>query len=185
MHVQWDGVGFSARNIHTGKEGYPTRVYEMTVNHNRVILSVTAGFPGTTSDKTLARSDGFVESLRSPPFSQLQYQLMNADGTVTTHSGVYLLCDNGYPLDPLFMAPTKCPVTDKDILFSKRIESVRKDVEATFGIVKVSALNLWLLILTTTGSMAHPSLPDVVSQSSTCGQHIHRMLYASQYHTEV
>ncbi|CAB1103991.1 unnamed protein product [Ectocarpus sp. CCAP 1310/34] len=34
------------------------------------------------------------------------------------------------------MEPTKYPLSENDILFSKRLESVRKDVECFFGILK-------------------------------------------------
>jgi hypothetical protein len=139
MSIQWDSVPFSLRNQHIGKEGYPTRVFEMTVNHNRLVLSVTAGFPGTVADITVARSDGFIDRLRTSPYTDIEYHLLNRAGTETLHRGVYLITDNGYTREPIFMFPQKFGDSEDEILFSKRLESVRKDVEATFGIIKVAS----------------------------------------------
>ncbi len=52
--------------------------------------------------------------------------------------GVYLICDNGY----LWWPQLICPYMAEELchteagFFSSNIESVRKDVECTFGILK-------------------------------------------------
>jgi len=45
-HVPLDRCPASLRQLHTGKEGFPTRVYNMAVNHRRQIMSITFGFEG-------------------------------------------------------------------------------------------------------------------------------------------
>jgi hypothetical protein len=49
----------------------------------------------------------------------------------------YLICDGGYPKRPLLICPFKDQLEGSDMHFcSKHIESLRKDVECTFGILK-------------------------------------------------
>jgi hypothetical protein len=50
--------------------------------------------------------------------------------------GGWLLCDNGYPAWPCLVPPLKEPVTFQEYRFSEWLESMRKDVECTFGILK-------------------------------------------------
>ncbi|CAN0369467.1 unnamed protein product, partial [Discosporangium mesarthrocarpum] len=40
---------------YTGKEGFPSIAYQVTVYHTGCALAVTAGFAGATSDKTIVR----------------------------------------------------------------------------------------------------------------------------------
>jgi hypothetical protein len=46
VHFRWDRTTYSLKNTHIGKEGYPTRGYQIAVTHNRCIISVSAGFDG-------------------------------------------------------------------------------------------------------------------------------------------
>jgi hypothetical protein len=50
--------------------------------------------------------------------------------------GSWLLCDNGYPSWPCLVPPLKDPITYQECHFSEWLESMRKDVECTFGILK-------------------------------------------------
>jgi Plant transposon protein len=60
------------------------------------------------------------------------------DGIVLerTYKGCWVLCDNGYQNWPVLIAPMKDAVLYKDLRWSKWVESIRKDVECTFGILK-------------------------------------------------
>ena len=51
-HIKWACCPFSEANSHTGKEGYPTIAYEVTVDHTGRALGVTGGFAGAQNDKT-------------------------------------------------------------------------------------------------------------------------------------
>jgi hypothetical protein len=58
-------------------------------------------------------------------------------GNEREDTGVYLTCDGGYVRRPKLISPYKHePVALKRGFFSSKIESVRKDVECLFGIVK-------------------------------------------------
>ena len=50
---------------------------------------------------------------------------------------MYLICDNGYLLWPMSIHPyLKANNGTQDNFFSTKLESVQKDVECTFGILK-------------------------------------------------
>jgi hypothetical protein len=52
------------------------------------------------------------------------------------YNSAWFLCDNGYPEWPCLIPPLKTPIYYKEFRFSEWIESMRKDVECTFGILK-------------------------------------------------
>ena len=60
------------------------------------------------------------------------------DGTIeeVKYHGAWLLVDNGYLPWPVLVPPSKHSVTYAELRFSKWLESLRKDVECTFGIMK-------------------------------------------------
>lgn len=87
---------FQLRHTHAGRHG-STRVYQIVVDSNRRILCVTPGFPGATSDKTMAHSEDYVDEIkRRDLFRHLKYQLLDETGTAYDAVGAYLLTDNGY-----------------------------------------------------------------------------------------
>jgi hypothetical protein len=53
--------------------------------------------------------------------------------------GSYLLVDNGYLCWSTTTPPTKLPLSQKELCYSKWLESMPKDVECTFGILKTGA----------------------------------------------
>jgi hypothetical protein len=77
-----------------------------------------------------------------PKFEQYEYTLLQKDGTPKKVRGLYLITDNGYHRWRCLIPPMTI-ATDKDEMrWSKHLESVRKDVECTFGSLKV-----WFKIL--------------------------------------
>jgi hypothetical protein len=59
------------------------------------------------------------------------------DGNEHHEEGVYLICDGGYLRWPTLICPfKKTDKTSKHGYFTTNLESVRKDVECTFGILK-------------------------------------------------
>lgn len=50
--------------------------------------------------------------------------------------GAHLICDNGYHKVPAMICPMTFRANMKDVFWSEWVESVRKDVECTFGILK-------------------------------------------------
>ena len=154
-HIQLDKVTASFRQAHigykSGSEG-TTRTYNLTVNHRRQILHTTTGHPGRWNDKTLIRFDTFMTDLRDGAFDEvMDFTLQRTkrnDNTATvaaastndieevTIKGAYVIVDNGYLRWPTTIPPMKHTCNRSELRFSQWLESLRKDVECTFGILK-------------------------------------------------
>ncbi|CAN0414918.1 unnamed protein product, partial [Ectocarpus sp. 12 AP-2014] len=136
-HIGWSKCPYIFARSYTGKEGVPTTGYQVTVSHAGREIAVTEGLTGSTNDKTIICWDAAVEKIRTnKQFTEKTFDVYNEDGTTTTLKGRCLLVDNGYHKWQILMELTKCPLSENNLLFSKRLKSVRKDVECFFGIPK-------------------------------------------------
>ena len=140
--IQWS-VHYALKNLHTGfKDGnHTTRSYNLICNHRRRILGTTTGHPGSWNDKTLVRFDEFVYKMRTgSTFGNNIFQLYERlpDGSLTKqdYRGAWLLVDNGYINWSITVPPHNATTDRKEIRFAEWLESMRKDVECTFGILK-------------------------------------------------
>ena len=112
VHIGWDNCPASLLHLYKGKESYPSIAYEVIVNQNRQIMSVTCGHPGARNDKHIVRLDDAVVHLTNG-FSWLSKQEWTAycDATdhnkFTTEAGFYLICDGGYLRWPTLICPIK------------------------------------------------------------------------------
>jgi hypothetical protein len=97
------------------------------------------------NDKTIVQFDSFVNNLRSEElFTKFKFQTKQIDLTEDgshelkeyEHSGAYLICDGGYHRWRCLQAPIAHAYVYSEVRWSKWLESVRKDVECTFGIMK-------------------------------------------------
>ncbi len=92
---------------------------------------------GTRNDKQIVQTDETVRLIREDWYCNVEWTSWNINGEEEVNSGVYFICDGGYICWPELICPYKHePVTSKKGYFSARVESVRKDVECVFGIVK-------------------------------------------------
>ena len=119
----------------------PSRTYNMTVNHRRQILSSTFGHPARWNDKTLQLYDSFVTGIQQgTKLDDVTFELVEADkdGNIVfvKYEGAWLIVDNGYLRWPTTVPTFKESAEYKEIRFSQWLESMRKDVECTFGILK-------------------------------------------------
>lgn len=138
VHIPWDQCPYEYRIMNkSGKDGYPTRVYEVTVSHDRYIRSIAGSFPGAWNDKSIARF-GLVRRMRGgePRFVEYEFDLLGPDGNPVRHRGLYLITDNGYHCWRELIPPMRVTTSEDEIKWSKLVESVRKDVECTFGSLK-------------------------------------------------
>jgi hypothetical protein len=133
VHVAWDRCPWKVRPQYYGKEKFPTIAYQVTCTHTREIISCTKGFPGAWNDKTIVRYDGFVQSLRSRQLhGDVEFNIKDENGKEITVTGLYLICDNGYHKWYCLQNPDKLTCDPKARLWSKWLESVRKDIECKF-----------------------------------------------------
>jgi DDE superfamily endonuclease len=137
-HVILEKCSASLKNMHLGgKLSQTARAYQITVNHRRRILWTTQGFPARWNDKTVVRFDKFVTGIwLGDLYANIEYSLFGTDGSQTLYRGLWLLVDNGYLSWSCTIPPYKEAVSEKELRWSRWAESVRKDVECTFGIMK-------------------------------------------------
>ncbi|CAM9428849.1 unnamed protein product [Discosporangium mesarthrocarpum] len=134
-HVRWDMAPYMEAVHYTGKEGFPFIAYEVTVDHIGRVLGVAAGFPGAKNDKTMIRFDKLITKIRSKDqYTQLEYTLVDAEGTEYVQRGAYVIVDGGYHMAylPLLANSRGC----KQRNWNDQLESVHKDVEFFFGRIK-------------------------------------------------
>jgi hypothetical protein len=137
VHIPWNNCPQGERHLYYSRYGFTSVAYSVSVDHSRRILSVTTGHPGTRNDKTIIQFDKFIQNLRSGVvYPNAQFDLFNESGGTVRISGLYALCDGGYHKWRVLQCPNKYATAEFEARWSKRIESVRKDVECTFGILK-------------------------------------------------
>jgi hypothetical protein len=126
------------QNMYKGKEGYPTVAYEVICNSRKFIQSISVGHPGSRNDKQhIVRTDETVMSLLYGN-GWLQDCIVDAICKRKVFYGVYLLSDGGYHRWPCFLYPIKKSglAGSPTMKCSAMIESVRKDIDGRFGILK-------------------------------------------------
>ena len=127
---------YSMKNVYTGKDGHPTMGFNCTVNHHRRFLHVSSGCPGSFNDKAKVRFDEFVLNVRDGMYKDYDFWLRNNEGEWEVLHGVYLIVDGGYHRWSVLQCPLKQSSSAQECLHSRWLESVRKDVECVFGILK-------------------------------------------------
>ena len=130
------------RQLHLGyKLAHTARTYNISVNHRKSILSSTSGHPARFNDKTLAIYDAFMMKLKNGYFTDKhEFELYDydIDANIITikYKGCYVIVDNGYLSWSTTVPPIKSTCQRGEIRFSEWLESIRKDVECVFGILK-------------------------------------------------
>ena len=143
-HVLAERIFHDLKQEHTARKLHGTaRTYNIVTNHRRKILCTTKGHPARWNDMTLVKYDELATTLRygrddvldNFPFKLLQ---RTSDGQVTEveYRGAWLLVDNGYLNWSCTVPPIKTSGSLARLQFSEWVESLRKDVECTFGILK-------------------------------------------------
>ena len=131
-----------ASNSHKGfKLNLPARTYNLTVSHTKLILCSTTGHPSTWNDKTVVLYDPLISSVHDGLLhNDFEFKLFekrsNGDIVEVIYKGLWFMVDNGYLNWSCTVPPVKDATTYETIRFSEWLESMRKDVECTFGILK-------------------------------------------------
>ena len=137
-HMWWEGASANLKNVTTkGNIGYKTLVFQVTVLHNRKVINVTPAQFGATSDKVVLLYDQLAVKLhRGELYKDSSFVLRGENGESTTYKRLWEVTDNGYPFWNTLIPPFKWNPNPAYARWSKYLESVRKDVEAFFGILK-------------------------------------------------
>ena len=141
-HIIMECCSHRLRQLHMGyKIKHTARTYNLTVNHRRRILGTTTGHPARFNDKTLITFDEFVKGVRDGNYNnEYEFELCDFDENKqeikVKYRGCYLIVDNGYLDWSVTVPPMKTTNLYSYLRFSNWIESMRKDVECAFGIMK-------------------------------------------------
>jgi hypothetical protein len=142
-HVLCERIPHDRKNEHEAfKLAGTACTYNLIVMNQCRILSSTRGHPARYNDKTLVRYDQLAFSLwrGTTELDSMEFSLQEKDsnGEVVSvmYRGAWLLVDNGYLNWSCTVPPMKTTISYAELRFSKWLESLRKDVECTFGILK-------------------------------------------------
>ena len=125
------------KNIHTGKDGYPTLGFNCTVNHHRRFINISRACPGSFNDKAKVRFDKFINAVRTDPkYTEFEFKVKKNRDVFEVLKGLYVIVDGGYHRWRIMQCPLKHSSSLMECLLSKWLESARKDVECGFGILK-------------------------------------------------
>jgi hypothetical protein len=138
VHVKWSSCPSGDYNRCKGKEGFPTLGFKCITDYDRKILGVFGPQFGTQNDKHIVKLDENVAAVCDDWYSKVKWNYFNEYGHLKTEEGLYLICDNGYIQWPTTICPFMRSATNGRLeeCFSSNLESVRKDVECVFGILK-------------------------------------------------
>lgn len=137
MFGRYDRCPYAARFLHTGKEGFPTLGFQFHCSHLREIFWVSHGFPGARNDKTIVRYDKFLKAMETlPEYRDFKYTVYTDVEQEQEMTGLHVLCDGGYHKWTTTMCGSKHDDEPDVRAWSGLCESVRKDVECLFGILK-------------------------------------------------
>ncbi|XP_010669305.3 uncharacterized protein LOC104886554 [Beta vulgaris subsp. vulgaris] len=131
MHWQWKNCPRAWKGLYQGRSKSATVILEAVASGDLWIWHAFFGTPGTCNDiNVLARSPVFDDLYqgRAPEVT------FNVNGN--TYNRGYYLTDGIYPKWAVFMPAIRLPLSPVDELFTKRQESVRKDVERAFGVLQ-------------------------------------------------
>ena len=135
VHIYWSKCPAKWTWLHTchEKDG-PTRVFNPSVTHNGIVIHVPPSLPGRNNDKTGARYHALLCMLKEKKlWHDVEFELYDAHGDRYMAKGLYSITDGGYHRWRCTQCPTKYCGEKWHALYSKRMESVRKDVEDVFG----------------------------------------------------
>ena len=141
-HVTSQMCEYNLRNNHLGpKSTHTTRTFSVSANHRKRVLHSTKGGPGRWNDQTMVRFDQFLSGIKDGEvLEDVEFEMyerdQNGDIITVKYRGGYVIVDNGYLRWSVTVPPFKVTNKETEIRWSKWVESMRKDVECTFGILK-------------------------------------------------
>lgn len=139
VHLFWDRCPANLVSQCRGKEKYPSVVFQVIAAHTKKIMSVSQIHMGCDNDRTIARYDAAMTRIRAlnDVLKTSKFLYYKSDGTVAEAFGYYYIVDGGYSMWVELMAPFKHePEGTVGELWSDTLESIRKDIECVFGILK-------------------------------------------------
>lgn len=142
-HIYWKRCPREWTNYCTGKEKTTTLAFLVVVDHDKRVLICSDAFFGAANDKLIVKSVPETSRIIHGSLQDVLYTLYVDDNTTVSVRGAWLLADGGFLTIGCFMDPGMNNFSMEMVRWSEFMESVRKDVECFFGIVKQRFRWLW------------------------------------------
>jgi hypothetical protein len=125
VHVKWSNCPVGDYNCSKGKELFPSVAFECITDFDRHILGVCGPQFGSNNDKHIVKVDENIHLLSEGWLSWVKWAYYAEDRTVSTSTGVYVICDNGYICWPMTICPFMAGQTKSHLhnYFSTLVES--------------------------------------------------------------
>jgi hypothetical protein len=136
-----------------GREKKPTIVLEAVASYDLWIWHANFGIPGSNNDINVIQRSELMNAVASNKIPCVNYRI---NGRM--RSTPYFLVDGIYPEYSFFVKPYSAPTDAKRQEFTRRQESVRKDVERAFGVLQ----SRWRVISTPSRYWYMPVMEDIM-----------------------
>ena len=94
--TKWDMCPVDIRQSAIGKEGYPTLVFQVIVDHSRLIHYCSHYFLGGNNDCNTTYNDEFPRMVMRGYYKDVEFQLYDEDGILKIYLGGYFLIISFY-----------------------------------------------------------------------------------------
>ena len=143
-HITMEGCEYNLTNNHlSDKSSHTTRMFNLMCNHRGRILHTTCGSPGRWNDMTMVSFDTFLTKVRAAwILTDNEFELLSysKEGNIISiwynGNGVYIIVYNGYLAWACTVHPLSVTYNINETRWTRLVESMHKDVECTFGILK-------------------------------------------------
>ena len=136
-HVVWVKCPKNLNHCCKGREKHATVKFQVVCDHTRKILYCSRWYPGAIHDMTVCRNDKFSKwCMEEEGLKDVEYILFDDYGRPRKCKGGHVLVDGGYLKFACFICPQLQRCESSAVYWSELLESVRKDIECVFGILK-------------------------------------------------
>ena len=135
-HLRWNKYPRKWQNFCIGKEGYPTLAFLVVVDHNKRAMIVSRTFFGAANDKLIVKACDETKAIINGSMESVCYHLYDASGNMLMVQGAYLIADAGFLRIGCMTDLRHSLWLMQEVRWSEFLESIRKDVECNYGILK-------------------------------------------------
>jgi hypothetical protein len=112
-------------------------VFQVTRNNHHEIRAASQGHPGARSDKTIVKLDDAVAEMKSKnSWLESMPQIVTISSGLKKFFGCYLICDGGCLRWPCLVVGLNDDANNDMRVMNKKLGSMRKDTDCTFGAMK-------------------------------------------------
>ncbi|XP_018450842.2 uncharacterized protein LOC108822299 [Raphanus sativus] len=131
MHWKWKNCPTTWKGQYSRGSSKPTIVLEAVASYDLWIWHAFFGPPGTLNDINVLDRSPVFDDIINGQAPQVTYSVNGREYRLA-----YYLTDGIYPKWATFIQSIPLPQSPQAVLFAKRQEAVRKDVERAFGVLK-------------------------------------------------